>query len=368
MKCIVEKKDLTNPLQKINTLLIKNNPNEILGNILIEVKKSYILLISTNTEIQLIYKIPNKYHCITGKITVSGKKILDIFRVISEKFLIYIKIIDKKLYIYSKNSKFCLLTLPAKQFPYFKKQKYSKKFYIKQKIFKNMLEYTYFSMSVKDVRSYLNGIFIEFTQKYIRTIATNGHRIAIFKKKIKKNQSFPIFNIILPRKSAIELNKLLTKQDMLIKVLFNQNSIKIYINNIVFISKLINNNFPNLNHILSIKKKYKIQIKKKLLKKSLSHVLILVHSQLKGICLTFKKNICKITSDNQEEQARYKFKIKYKYTKKIKISININYLLDVLNVLKSDLIDLIFDKKIQFFEIQTSKKKELRYIILPLYL
>jgi DNA polymerase-3 subunit beta len=368
MKCIVEKKNFLIPLQKISTLLIKNNPNEILGNILIEIKKSYILLISTNTEIQLIYKIPNNYTCINGKITVSGKKILDIFRIISEKFLIHIKTIKKKLYIYSKNSTFFLLTLPAKQFPYFKKQKYDKKFYINQKIFKNMLEYTYFSMSIQDVRPYLNGIFIEFTKKYIRSIATNGHRIAIFKKKIKKKKSFPIFNIILPRKSAIELNKLLTKEDLLIKILFNQNSIKICINNIIFISKLINSNFPNLDHILLQEKKYKIKVNRNLLQKSLAHVSILVHSQLKGIYLKFKKNICKITSDNQEEKAQYKFKINYKYKKKIKISININYLLDVLNVLKHDYINLIFDKKLQLFEIQTSKKKELRYIILPLYL
>lgn len=368
MKFIVEQKSFIKPLQKISTLLVKNNPNEILGNILIKVKKTYIVLISTNTEIQLIYKIPNNYNCNPGKITVSGKKILDIFRIISKKFLIHIQIIDKKLHIQSENSKFCLLTLPAKQFPYFKKQKYNKKFYIKQKIFKNMLEYTYFSMSVKDVRSYLNGIFIEFKKKYIRSIATNGHRIAIFKKKIKKDQCFPTFNIILPRKSAIELNKLLTKEDILIKILFNQNNIKIYIKNIIFISKLINSNFPNLNHILKTKKKYQIQVRKDFLKKSLAHVSILVHTQLKGICLIFKKNICIITSDNQEEQAKYKFQIEYKYEKKIKISININYLLDILNVLKNNFINLFFDKKIQLFEIQSSKKKELRYIILPLYL
>ncbi|WP_343187777.1 DNA polymerase III subunit beta [Buchnera aphidicola (Periphyllus koelreuteriae)] len=367
MKFIIDKNKIIKPLQKINSLLQKNNSNEILGNILIEINKSYILLTSTNTEIELIYKISNEYKCVPGKITVSGKKILDIFRIISKKSLIYIKLINKKLYIISKNSKFSLLTISEKKFPYFKKQTYKKKFYINQKILKNMLEYTYFSISSQDVRSYLNGIYIEFSEKYIQSIATNGHRMAIFKKKNKKKK-FPIFSIILPKKSSIELNKILTHKKKKIKVLFNKNNIKFYIKKIIFTSKLINSNFPNLNHILKQEKKYKIKLNKDILKKALSHVLILVHEKIKGIYIKFKKNICIIYSHNQEEKAKYKFSIKYNYNENIKISININYLIEVLNVLKYNFIYFILDENIQYLQIKVLKKKELKYIILPLYI
>jgi DNA polymerase-3 subunit beta len=366
MKFIIEKKNIITPLQKISSLLTKNNPNEILGNILIEITKKNIVLISTNTEIELLYKISNNYECIPGKITVSGRKILEIFKIISEKSLIYIKLVNKKLHISSKKSKFYLLTISAKKFPYFKKKKYEKKFYIKQKILKNMLEYTCFSMSSQDIRPYLNGIFIEFQKKYIRSIATNGHRMAIFKKKTKKK--FPIFSIILPRKSAIELNKLISEENVLIKVLYNKNHIQFHINEIIFTSKLINNNFPNLDHVLIKKKKYKIKINTNSLKKSLSHVSILVHEQLKGIYLKISNNTFKISSHSQEEKAKYKFKTKYKYKKKIKLSLNIHYLLDVLNVLKYNFINLILDENIQYLQIEVPEKKELKYIILPLHL
>ncbi|CAL4317593.1 Beta sliding clamp [Buchnera aphidicola (Periphyllus testudinaceus)] len=368
MKCIVEQKNIINPLQKINSLLTKNNTNEILGNILIEINNSNILLTGTNTEMELIYKIPNQYNCVSGKITVSGKKILNIFRIISKKSLINIKLIQKKLYIISKKSKFSLLTISEKKFPYFKKQKYKIKFYINQKILKNMLEYIYFSMSSQDVRSYLNGILIDFKKKYIKSVATNGHRMAIFKKKIKKNENFPIFSIILPRKTAIELNKILTHEKILIKILLNKNNIQFHIKNIIFTSKLINNKFPKLDHILIKEKKYKIKINKEILKKSLSHVSILVHEQIKGIYLKFYKNKCTIWSHNQDEQAKYTFPIEYNYLKKIKLSMNINYLLDVLNILKYNFIYLILDKNIQYLQIEVLEKIELKYIILPLYL
>ncbi|CAL4317589.1 DNA polymerase III subunit beta [Buchnera aphidicola] len=366
MKFITEKKNILIPLQKINTLLIKNNPNKILGNILIEINKKNIFLRSTNTEIELIYKISNDYECNPGKITVSGRKMLEIFRIISEKSLIYIKLIKKKLYISSNKSKFCLLTISEKKFPYFKKKKYKRKFHIEQKIFKNMLEYIYFSMSSQDIRPYLNGIFIEFQKKYIRSIATNGHRMAIFKKKIKER--YPIFSMILPRKSVIELIKLLNHKKNLITILYHKNYIQFHIENIIFTSKLINSNFPNLDHILIKDKKYTIKTNAKKLKKSLSHVSILVHEQLKGIYLKLSNNQCKITSHNQDEQAKYKFTLKYKYHKKIKLSLNINYLLDVLNVLKNNFINLILDEKIQYLQIEVPDKPELKYIILPLYL
>ncbi|NIH41038.1 MAG: DNA polymerase III subunit beta [Buchnera aphidicola (Periphyllus aceris)] len=367
MKCIVEQKNIIQPLQKISSILIKNNPNEILGNILIKITKFYILLISTNTEIEIIYKISNNYKCTPGKITVSGRKILEIFRIISKKSLIYIELINKKLYITSKNSKFSLLTISEKKFPYFKKIEYQKKIYIKQNILKNMLKYTYFSMSTQDIRSYLNGVFIEFKKKYMKSIATNGHRMAIFKKKYKK-KIFNKLSIILPRKTVIELNKILTNKKKNIKILYNKNNIQFYLKNIIFTSKLINSNFPDLKHILIKKKKYKIKINTNLLKKSLSHVSILVHEQIKGIFLIFKNKKCTIISHNQEEQAKYKFKTEYNYKKKIKISVNINYLLDILKILKYDFIYFILDKKIKYLQIEVPEKKELKYIILPLYL
>ncbi|CAL4317506.1 DNA polymerase III subunit beta [Buchnera aphidicola] len=366
MKFIIEKKNFLIPLQKISSLLIRNNPNEILGNILIEIDQKNIFLTSTNTEIELMYKISNNYSCIPGKITVSGRKILEIFRIISEKSLIYVKLIKKKLYLSSQKSKFCLLTISAKKFPYFKKKKYKRKFYIKQKTLKNMLEYIYFSMSSQDIRPYLNGIFIEFKKKYIKSIATNGHRMAIFKKKNTKK--YPKFSIILPRKSVIELLKIINHEKILVKILYDKNYIQFHINNIIFTSKLINNNFPNLDHILIKEKKYQIKINVKKLKKSLSHVSILVHEQSKGIYLKLKKNQCKITSHNQEEKSEYTFNIEYKYPQTLKLSLNINYLLDVLNVLKCDFITFILDEKIQYLQIEVPNKPELKYIILPLYL
>ncbi|USS94690.1 DNA polymerase III subunit beta [Buchnera aphidicola] len=366
MKFTIEKKKIIKPLQKINSLITKKSSNEILGNILIEVNKKNILITATNTEIELIYKISNKYKYIKGKITVSGKKILEIFRIISDTLLIKIKLIKKKLYIFAKNSKFYLLTISAKKFPYFKKNKNLIKFYINQNILKNMLKYTFFSMPINDVRPYLNGTFLEFKKNYIRSIATNGHRMSIFKKKKKNN--FPIFSIILPRKSTIELNKLLKNKKKPIKILFNKKIIQIYFKKNIFTSKLVNSQFPKLDHILIQKKKYIIKINKNKFKKALSHVSILVHEQIKGIYLKFKKNLCIITSSNHEEKAQYKFQIKYNYSKKIKLSVNINYLLDVLNVLKYNFIYLILDENVQCLQIEVKEKKELKYIILPLYI
>ena len=79
-------------------------------------------------------------------------------------------------------------------------------------------------MASQDVRYYLNGILLEVSPSQINVVATDGHRLAWSSCKIKTD--FTDETIIIPRKSALELQKLLNLYPDNVNIAFNSNQLK----------------------------------------------------------------------------------------------------------------------------------------------
>ncbi|WP_343189466.1 DNA polymerase III subunit beta [Buchnera aphidicola] len=368
MKFTIYQKKLIEKLKIINSIITKNQKNKILENILITIKKKTLFLISTDLEKEIIVKTSKIKNIIEGKITISGQKILNLCRNINENVKIIFILIKNKMKIIANKSKFLILTLPASNFPriYINNTKKKNFFLISEKKLKYMIFKTKFSMGIKDVRYYLNGILLEIKKNKLFIVATDGYRMALC--SIKINIKYNNYKIIIPRKSILEIYKLLKENNKnLIKIKIFKNNIIINIRNIIFISKLIEGLFPNYYNVLLKNIKYKISFNKNLLKKTLLRTSIFCYENFHGVCMKINKNICKITTNNQEEKILEKIKI-LNLTKKIEITANIFYILDVINV--------IYKKNISFFLKKTNSKIQILeknkflsvYVIMPINL
>ncbi|CAL4317655.1 DNA polymerase III subunit beta [Buchnera aphidicola] len=370
MKFSIKQKNFFKNLQKVNSIIIKNNVNPILENIIIKFKKNFLLLISSSNDIELIIKTKKFFGKCTSEISVLGNKIFEICKILPKDSILDIILKNKKILIKSDKSIFQLLTLKTKNFPRFKKDNLKKIFSIQSNILKNMIDYTYFSISNNDIRNYFNGLLLKFNNfnRIFCTTSTNGHRLSYYYTKISTNvKKFLDFSIIIPRKSVLELNKIISfKTNKIIDIFLNENSVSFKTENITFTSKIIHEKFPNFKKIFIKKPYFKIKINRKKLKKYLSYASILSHQLTKGVYIKFKKNgICVIKSHNQEENVISKFNFNY-FKKTIKISINVNYLLNVINILKNKYIIFKLKKKNLQIQIEDPKIKELKYIIMPL--
>ena len=79
----------------------------------------------------------------------------------------------------AKRSRFTLSTLPAGEFPTVDEINAQQTLKVAEKDFKHLLDKTHFSMAQQDVRYYLNGLLLETSAKMLRTVATDGHRLAM---------------------------------------------------------------------------------------------------------------------------------------------------------------------------------------------
>ncbi|AYN24489.1 DNA polymerase III subunit beta [Buchnera aphidicola] len=364
MKFIIQNDILVKNLKKITRLLVKNVSFPILENILIQIENGILSLTTTNLEIELVSKIEILTKYIPGKTTISGRKILNICRNFSEKSQIKMQLKEKKMYISSENSNYVLSTLSAETFPNHQNFNHISNFYISSNILKEMIEKTEFSMGKQDVRYYLNGMLLEKKDEYLRSVATDGYRLAISHTQLKKDINF--FSIIIPSKAVMELLRLLNIKSKSLNILIGTNSIRIHIKNLIFTTQLIEGEYPDYESVLFKEKKNPIVINSILLKKSLLRAAVFAHEKFCGIEINIKNNKCQVLSDNQEEEtAEDLFGINY-FGEAIEISINVYYLLDVINNIKSEKITLFLNKSQSSIQIEEENNSSNSYVIMLL--
>ena len=115
-----------------------------------------------------------------------------------------------------------------------------------------MLDKTHFSMAQQDVRYYLNGLLLETSAKTLRTVATDGHRLALCEIDLldggKAGQQ-----VIVPRKGVLELQRFLGNGDRSSKLAIGTNHVRVQIGDIRFTSKLIDGRFPEYGRVIPAK-------------------------------------------------------------------------------------------------------------------
>ncbi|QJC37110.1 DNA polymerase III subunit beta [Enterobacteriaceae endosymbiont of Donacia vulgaris] len=366
---IINRELLIKPLKHVTNIINNKSIHPIINNILIEIMENGIIFFkSTNLEIEITSFIKNINNKKKYSVILQGKKFYNICHSLPKNNEIKFTFSNNKVIISSKNCFFKISTLSVDNFPTINFIKYDIEFNIKNKIMKKFIYSTYFSIADNDVRKYLNGLLLKIKNNILNIVSTDGHRLSIYTYIITKK--IIDYYVIIPKKSIFELFKLLNNTDELINIRINHNNICFIFNNLKFISKLIESNFPNYENIIP-KCFYKmIKINRIELKNSLNRISILVNERTKGITLLFNHNYLKIFSSNiNNERVEETLEIEKQNNSEeynITISLNINYLISVINVLESNIIKISFTNNISSIQIEDNYEKNKIYLIMPM--
>ncbi|WWO97164.1 MAG: DNA polymerase III subunit beta [Candidatus Dasytiphilus stammeri] len=367
MKFTIQREQLLKPLQQ-TTRTISNKPLlPIINNILLQVSQGTLWLTSTDLEIEMQTYIkliqPHK----EGGITVPARKLLEICKCLPLNSNIIVTVQKQQILLTSGYSKFYLSTLAADNFPHLDSFDSEIELTIKQNIMKYLIESTYFSMARQDVRYYLNGLLLEINGVQLATVATDGHRLAFCKSIVSK--SFSLTSIILPRKTVLEILRLLENNDQLLKLQISKNNIRIYLNHCIITSRIIDGKFPNYHTVLQNNYDKLIIVQADLLKLSLYRASILANERLNGVCLDLQPNMLKITATNMEQEKSEEI-VDIDYQGKcLSIIINVKYILDVLKNFNSEKIRILFRDSQSSIKIErVTSNSDNMYVIMPMQL
>jgi DNA polymerase-3 subunit beta len=355
------------PLQSVSGIVEKRHTLPILSNVLLEKKGYRLTFLATDSEIQVTTSAEVANGDGDGAMTVGAKKLQDILRSLPDASEITLALEDKRLQLKAGKSRFNLQTLPAEDFPRMAMSETEPvKIELSQKQFRHLLAQTQFAMALQDVRYYLNGLLLLVDGNDLRAVATDGHRLAYACMSLGENVSLPRQDIILPRKTVLELSRLLGDSDDPVLIEMTGNQIRFRFGNIVLVSKLIDGKFPDYERVIPASLKNLVTLNRTALLQSLNRAAILTNEKFRGVRLILASGSLKIVAANAEqEEAQEEIEIDYSGDA-VDVGFNVVYLLDMLNNVSTESVEWGFNDANSSALLTVPGNESFKYVVMPM--
>jgi len=334
MKIIAKREAILGPLQAVIGVVERRQTMPILANVLLSAKSGQLSITATDLEVELVATSEVDVQR-SGEVTVPGRKLFDICRALPEHTEINMTLDGERITVRAKRSRFTLSTLPAPEFPTVDEINAGQTLRVPQRDFKKLLEKTHFSMAQQDVRYYLNGLLLETSAKMLKSVATDGHRLAMCEVRLEDGSKTGQ-QVIVPRKGVLELQRILGSEDQDLDVAIGNNHIRVQIGDIRFTSKLIDGRFPDYSRVIPVKPPHVLTAVRDDLRHALQRAAILSNEKYRGIRFGVKENSLVIQAHNPEqEEAEEELEVGFDGDA-MAIGFNVNYLLDALSAIEGE--------------------------------
>lgn len=321
---------LLSALQSVAGIVERRHTLPILANVLLRKNGPDVEFITSDLEIQVRTKAELGGDAGSLATTVGARKLIDILRALPADQTVTLTAAQQgKLTLQAGKSRFTLQTLPAEDFPLVSEAvDFGPMFAVPQKTLKALIHQVHFAMAVHDIRYYLNGILFIAEGTQLTLVATDGHRLALAQATL--DHEAPKQEVILPRKTVLELQRLLKDEDTPIEIRFAANQAKFAFGGMEFVTKLVEGKFPDYNRVIPKNHTNKVTLGRVPLLNCLQRAAILTSEKFKGVRLNFEPGTLKIAASNAEqEEAKEELEIDYGGDA-IEIGFNVSYLMDVL--------------------------------------
>jgi DNA polymerase-3 subunit beta len=352
-------------LQSVAGIVERRHTLPILANILLRKTAGALQLTTSDLEIQI--RTTAELGGDTGNFTttVGAKKLIDILRTMPADQTVSLESSQNKLVVKGGKSKFTLQTLPAEDFPLVQESpNFGPAFSIPQKTLKGLMDQVSFAMAVHDIRYYLNGILFVAEGDSLSLVATDGHRLAFASAKL--DVEVPKQEVILPRKTVIELQRLLSNNEGAIEMQFANNQAKFTFDGMEFVTKLVEGKFPDYNRVIPRNHKNKVTLGRGALLSTLQRTAILTSEKFKGVRLNLDPGTLRVASNNAEqEEAIDELDIDYGGDS-IEIGFNVTYLIDALSNMDQEMVSLELSDGNSSALITIPENTSFKYVVMPM--
>jgi DNA polymerase-3 subunit beta len=356
---------LLRPLQIVSGIVERRHTLPILANILIRKDGEKVSFLSTDIEVQITTHAEVGSGAETASTTVAARKLLDILRALPDSGDVSLSLSNKRMTVQSGKSRFALQTLAAEEFPTVAQaEHFNATVTLPQKTLKHLFNMVHFAMAQQDIRYYLNGLLLVVDGKNVIAVATDGHRLAFC--QVETDQDFQRQEVIIPRKTILELQRLLEDIDNPVQIDIANNQVKLAFADIELISKLVEGKFPDYTRVIPKGYKNDFTIDRVQLLHSLQRAAIMTSDKFKGVRCIISPGSLKISSTNaDQEEAVEEIEIDYGGDS-VDIGFNVTYLLDVLNNLKSDNVNIALGDANSSALITVPDNADFKYVVMPM--
>jgi DNA polymerase III subunit beta len=343
MELVVRKTDLLRELQLFQGIVERKNTIPILANVLIETDGDHVTFLATDLEVGLRSRCAASV-AKSGSLTLPAKKLYEIVKALPETD---VRIEEDKNGVKVAADRFDsrMQTLPREDFPTMPDASGSVSVTLPRDILKQMVAKTQFAITGEDTRYFLNGALFILRPDSMSLVSTDGHRLALITVPLEKGKAPRTedeVRVILPRKTLLELGRLLAEGDGDIQYERGENHLFFDVGGRLLISRMIDGQFPAFERVIPKSNDKRVEFDRDRLTSAVKRVALLSNERSRAVKFTIDKGKVEITSSSPEfGEAKEALIVDYAGAP-VTICFNAQYVLDFLGVIETDSVGLEF--------------------------
>ena len=366
MRFSLQREAFLKPLAQVVNVVERRQTLPVLANFLVQVQNGQLSLTGTDLEVEMVSRIAVE-DAQDGETTIPARKLFEIIRALPDGSRITVSQTGDKITVQAGRSRFTLATLPSNDFPSVDEVEATERVAIGEATLKELIERTAFAMAQQDVRYYLNGLLFDLRGDALRTVATDGHRLALCETDLAK-PSGSKRQIIVPRKGVTELQRLLESGDREIELEVGRSHVRVKRDDVTFTSKLIDGRFPDYEAVIPIGADREVKVDREALRASLQRAAILSNEKYRGIRVEVSPGNLKISAHNPEQEEAQEEIEADTTVSDLAIGFNVNYLLDALSALRDEEVIIQLRDSNSSALVRESSSEKSRHVVMPLRL
>ena len=333
MELVVRKNELLRELQLFQGIVERKNTIPILANVLLEAKGDEVRMLATDLEVALRSRCQASV-AKGGSLTLPAKKLYEIVKALPET---EVRIQEDKNGVKVAADRFDsrMQTLPREDFPTLPEVSGTARATLPRTALREMVSKTQFAITGEDTRYFLNGAKFILKPQSLTLVATDGHRLALVEVAHPAGVDTDI-GVILPKKTLLELGKLLAEGEGEILFEGGENHLFFEVGGRVLISRMIDGQFPAYERVIPKGNDKTIEFDRDRLTNAVKRVALLSNERSRAVKFEIDKGKVEVTSSSSEfGEAREQIAVEYAGSP-LAISFNAQYVLDFLNVVETD--------------------------------
>jgi len=370
MELVVRKTDLLRELQLFQGIVERKNTIPILANVLLEANGEEVRMLATDLEVGLRSKCTATVSK-GGSLTLPAKKLYEIIKALPETD---VRIEEDKGGVKVAADRFDsrMQTLPREDFPSLPEGTGTYSATLARDVLRQMVSKTQFAITGEDTRYFLNGALFILRADSMSLVSTDGHRLALITvpRELPKGRTRTDdeVRVILPRKTLLELGRLLTEGDGDIQYERGENHLFFDIGGRLLISRMIDGQFPAFERVIPKSNDKSVEFDRDRLTSAVKRVALLSNERSRAVKFLIDKGKVEIASSSPEfGEAKEVLMLDYAGAP-VTICFNAQYVLDFLGVVETDAVSLEFKDEMSQAVLKPvgADGYEYTYVVMPM--
>ena len=374
MEFKVNSKDFEKHLIKIIPAVPTRTPMAILENFLFEIKDGLLTIYATDLEISLKTSL-NIVADENLTAVIPAKLLFDVIRSLPETTIHFNFTDNQKIELTTDNGKYTLSYLTPDEYPDIPSfpgntdSEELNELTLNGAELKAAFDRSSFAMSKEEMRPAMTGTLLEFSEKGLRFVATDGHRLADLLLKNIKTEIEDQY--IVPERAITVLSKVLDEKD--VKIYLSKTHVSFVLSDMELITRLIGQKYPDYASVIPLENEFELKVNTKDLLDAVKRMMLFSISDTKKVKFSISENKLDISAEDIDLGASGSESILCEYKDEpLEIGFNSAYVNDILSHLTSEK-ELILklhspSKAVIIFPVEKKENQELMMLVMPVRL